>query len=404
MNDKIDEMKFILDNIKNDLEVIKNIMDIKSEISIVKSSDNYFNSLFNNVSELKKYNDISLDSKNQQSKVAIFVLIMHLEKFLNVDHQHLSITKDNLALLELCISDVDNFYNSLDLYYTDDTNEKFFAKISEIYKSLNRLSNNNFLKDNSETKNILDMYIKALKKYQEIYKEMPTASQLNLQKNQYKKLDADIYLSINSLESLLYEIFIEIIKSNDKFPYGGNGLLPGNFKEYYMSLLKSNRYEELLNIQMLDKTISDNLIRQRLSNNYMALVSLIKKISNYYKNDQLKIESSDSLSPDVRNKGYDLDLFDDSNYIISDDDKKSIDYLIKYNNLNRKMRNSKISRKELKVLKLLIQKMEIIKNSVKEIVKNLNILGKVQKNSIVTKNNKYNGKYIQKNSKKNKAI
>lgn len=403
MNDTIDEIKFILNNIKNDLEVIKNIMDIKSEINIDRSSDNYFNSLFKNVNELKKYNNISLDSNNQQSKVSISFLIVHLEILLG-EEQRFSITKDDLDLLKLCISEIDSFYNSLNLYYKDDTKEKFFANIKEVYKSLNRLSNDNFLKDNSETKNILEKYIKTLKNYQEIYKKIPTASQLNLSKNQYKKLDADIYLSISSLEALLDEIFSEIIKSNDKFPYGGDGLLPGNFKEYYISLLKSDRYEELLNIQMLDKTIGDNLTRQRLSNNYMAMVSLIKKISNYYKNDQLTIESSDSLSTGVQNKGYDLDLFDDSNYIISDDDKKSIDYIIKYNNLNRKMRNSTVSRKELKVLKLLIQKMEIIKNSVKGIVKNLDISGKVKKNSIVIKNNKYNGKNIQKNSKKNKAI
>lgn len=404
MNDKIDEIKFILNNIKNDLEVIKNIMDIKSEISIDQSSDNYFNNLYKNVNALKKYNNISLDKKDQKSKVSIFILIMHLEKLLYDEKQRLSITKDDMNLLELCISDIDNFSNSLNYYYEDDTKEKFFANIKEIYKSLNKLSNTNFLKDNSETKNILEKYIKTLKNYQEVYKKIPTASQLNLSKNQYKKLDADIYLSISSLEALLYEIFSEIIKSNDKLPYGGNGLLPDNFKEYYISLLKSDRYEELLNIQMLDKAIGDNLTRQRLSNNYLAMVSLIKKISNYYKNDQITIESSDSLNPGVQNKGYDLDLFDDSNYIISADDKKSIDYIIKYNNLNKKMRNSTISRKELKILQLLIQKMEIIKNSVKEIVKNLNISGKVKKDSIVIKNNKYNGKNIQKNSKKNKAI
>ena len=403
MNDKLDDIKYILSNIKNDLEVIKNVIDVKNEIIIDRASNNYFNNLFTNISALKRYSNISLDRKNQKSKVSISILIMHLEKLLSGDKTILKITNDDINLLELCVSEIDNFSNSLDFYYEDDTEEKFFANIREVYESLNRISGNDFLKNGDNTKDIITKYMKILEKYHDIYKNFPSRSKLSLTNNKYKKLDVDIYLSINALENLLYEIFFEIIKSNDKLPYGKEGLLPDNFKEYYISLLKSHRYQELLNIQMLDKKIDDSLIRQRLRNNYIAIVSSIKQIVNYYKNDIENVQY-DTLEKDEQDKYYDLDLFDDSNYQVSSNDRKSINYIIKYDNLNKKMRNSKISRKELKILHILNEKMETIKNAVSSIVKNLNISNELPKHHIVVKKSKYTGKHIQKNNKKNKAL
>lgn len=403
MNDKLDDIKYILSNIKNDLEVIKNVIDVKNEIIIDRASNNYFNNLFTNISALKRYSNISLDRKNQKSKVSISILIMHLEKLLSGDKTILKITNDDINLLQLCISEIDNFSNSLDFYYEDDTEEKFFANIREVYESLNRISGNDFLKNGDNTKDIITKYMKILEKYHDIYKNFPSRSKLSLTNNKYKKLDVDIYLSINALENLLYEIFFEIIKSNDKLPYGKEGLLPDNFKEYYISLLKSHRYQELLNIQMLDKKIDDSLIRQRLRNNYIAIVSSIKQIVNYYKNDIENVQY-DTLEKDEQDKYYDLDLFDDSNYQVSGNDRKSINYIIKYDNLNKKMRNSKISRKELKILHILNEKMETIKNAVSSIVKNLNISNELPKHHIVVKKSKYTGKHVQKNNKKNKAL
>ena len=403
MNDKLDDIKYILSNIKNDLEVIKNVIDVKNEIIIDRASNNYFNNLFTNISALKIYSNISLDRKNQKSKVSISILIMHLEKLLSGDKTILKITNDDINLLELCVSEIDNFSNSLDFYYEDDTEEKFFANIREVYESLNRISGNDFLKNGDNTKDIITKYMKILEKYHDIYKNFPSRSKLSLTNNKYKKLDVDIYLSINALENLLYEIFFEIIKSNDKLPYGKEGLLPDNFKEYYISLLKSHRYQELLNIQMLDKKIDDSLIRQRLRNNYIAIVSSIKQIVNYYKNDIENVQY-DTLEKDEQDKYYDLDLFDDSNYQVSSNDRKSINYIIKYDNLNKKMRNSKISRKELKILHILNEKMETIKNAVSSIVNNLNISNELPKHHIVVKKSKYTGKHIQKNNKKNKAL
>lgn len=403
MNDKLDDIKYILSNIKNDLEVIKNVIDVKNEIIIDRASNNYFNNLFTNISALKRYSNISLDRKNQKSKVSISILIMHLEKLLSGDKTILKITNDDINLLELCVSEIDNFSNSLDFYYEDDTEEKFFANIREVYESLNRISGNDFLKNGDNTKDIITKYMKILEKYHDIYKNFPSRSKLSLTNNKYKKLDVDIYLSINALENLLYEIFFEIIKSNDKLPYGKEGLLPDNFKEYYISLLKSHRYQELLNIQMLDKKIDDSLIRQRLRNNYIAIVSSIKQIVNYYKNDIENVQY-DTLEKDEQDKYYDLDLFDDSNYQVSSNDRKSINYIIKYDNLNKKMRNSKISRKELKILHILNEKMETIKNAVSSIVNNLNISNELPKHHIVVKKSKYTGKHIQKNNKKNKAL
>lgn len=403
MNDKLDDIKYILSNIKNDLEVIKNVIDVKNEIIIDRASNNYFNNLFTNISALKRYSNISLDRKNQKSKVSISILIMHLEKLLSGDKTILKITNDDINLLELCVSEIDNFSNSLDFYYEDDTEEKFFANIREVYESLNRISGNDFLKNGDNTKDIITKYMKILEKYHDIYKNFPSRSKLSLTNNKYKKLDVDIYLSINTLENLLYEIFFEIIKSNDKLPYGKEGLLPDNFKEYYISLLKSHRYQELLNIQMLDKKIDDSLIRQRLRNNYIAIVSSIKQIVNYYKNDIENVQY-DTLEKDEQDKYYDLDLFDDSNYQVSSNDRKSINYIIKYDNLNKKMRNSKISRKELKILHILNEKMETIKNAVSSIVNNLNISNELPKHHIVVKKSKYTGKHIQKNNKKNKAL
>lgn len=403
MNDKLDDIKYILSNIKNDLEVIKNVIDVKNEIIIDRASNNYFNNLFTNISALKRYSNISLDRKNQKSKVSISILIMHLEKLLSGDKTILKITNDDINLLELCVSEIDNFSNSLDVYYEDDTEEKFFANIREVYESLNRISGNDFLKNGDNTKDIITKYMKILEKYHDIYKNFPSRSKLSLTNNKYKKLDVDIYLSINALENLLYEIFFEIIKSNDKLPYGKEGLLPDNFKEYYISLLKSHRYQELLNIQMLDKKIDDSLIRQRLRNNYIAIVSSIKQIVNYYKNDIENVQY-DTVEKDEQDKYYDLDLFDDSNYQVSGNDRKSINYIIKYDNLNKKMRNSKISRKELKILHILNEKMETIKNAVSSIVNNLNISNELPKHHIVVKKSKYTGKHIQKNNKKNKAL
>ena len=403
MNDKLDDIKYILSNIKNDLEVIKNVIDVKNEIIIDRASNNYFNNLFTNISALKRYSNISLDRKNQKSKVSISILIMHLEKLLSGDKTILKITNDDINLLELCVSEIDNFSNSLDFYYEDDTEEKFFANIREVYESLNRISGNDFLKNGDNTKDIITKYMKILEKYHDIYKNFPSRSKLSLTNNKYKKLDVDIYLSINTLENLLYEIFFEIIKSNDKLPYGKEGLLPDNFKEYYISLLKSHRYQELLNIQMLDKKIDDSLIRQRLRNNYIAIVSSIKQIVNYYKNDIENVQY-DTLEKDEQDKYYDLDLFDDSNYQVSSNDRKSINYIIKYDNLNKKMRNSKISRKELKILHILNEKMETIKNAVSSIVKNLNISNELPKHHIVVKKSKYTGKHVQKNNKKTKAL
>lgn len=403
MNDKLDDIKYILSNIKNDLEVIKNVIDVKNEIIIDRASNNYFNNLFTNISALKRYSNISLDRKNQKSKVSISILIMHLEKLLSGDKTILKITNDDINLLELCVSEIDNFSNSLDFYYEDDTEEKFFANIREVYESLNRISGNDFLKNGDNTKDIITKYMKILEKYHDIYKNFPSRSKLSLTNNKYKKLDVDIYLSINTLENLLYEIFFEIIKSNDKLPYGKEGLLPDNFKEYYISLLKSHRYQELLNIQMLDKKIDDSLIRQRLRNSYIAIVSSIQKIVNYYKNDIENVQY-DTLEKDEQDKYYDLDLFDDSNYQVSSNDRKSINYIIKYDNLNKKMRNSKISRKELKILHILNEKMETIKNAVSSIVNNLNISNELPKHHIVVKKSKYTGKHIQKNNKKNKAL
>ena len=403
MNDKLDDIKYTLSNIKNDLEVIKNVIDVKNEIIIDRASNNYFNNLFTNISALKRYSNISLDRKNQKSKVSISILIMHLEKLLSGDKTILKITNDDINLLELCVSEIDNFSNSLDFYYEDDTEEKFFANIREVYESLNRISGNDFLKNGDNTKDIITKYMKILEKYHDIYKNFPSRSKLSLTNNKYKKLDVDIYLSINALENLLYEIFFEIIKSNDKLPYGKEGLLPDNFKEYYISLLKSHRYQELLNIQMLDKKIDDSLIRQRLRNNYIAIVSSIKQIVNYYKNDIENVQY-DTLEKDEQDKYYDLDLFDDSNYQVSSNDRKSINYIIKYDNLNKKMRNSKISRKELKILHILNEKMETIKNAVSSIVKNLNISNELPKHHIVVKKSKYTGKHVQKNNKKNKAL
>ena len=403
MNDKLDDIKYTLSNIKNDLEVIKNVIDVKNEIIIDRASNNYFNNLFTNISALKRYSNISLDRKNQKSKVSISILIMHLEKLLSGDKTILKITNDDINLLELCVSEIDNFSNSLDFYYEDDTEEKFFANIREVYESLNRISGNDFLKNVDNTKDIITKYMKILEKYHDIYKNFPSRSKLSLTNNKYKKLDVDIYLSINTLENLLYEIFFEIIKSNDKLPYGKEGLLPDNFKEYYISLLKSHRYQELLNIQMLDKKIDDSLIRQRLRNNYIAIVSSIKQIVNYYKNDIENVQY-DTLEKDEQDKYYDLDLFDDSNYQVSSNDRKSINYIIKYDNLNKKMRNSKISRKELKILHILNEKMETIKNAVSSIVNNLNISNELPKHHIVVKKSKYTGKHIQKNNKKNKAL
>ena len=403
MNDKLDDIKYILSNIKNDLEVIKNVIDVKNEIIIDRASNNYFNNLFTNISALKRYSNISLDRKNQKSKVSISILIMHLEKLLSGDKTILKITNDDINLLELCVSEIDNFSNSLDFYYEDDTEEKFFANIREVYESLNRISGNDFLKNGDNTKDIITKYMKILEKYHDIYKNFPSRSKLSLTNNKYKKLDVDIYLSINALENLLYEIFFEIIKSNDKLPYGKEGLLPDNFKEYYISLLKSHRYQELLNIQMLDKKIDDSLIRQRLRNNYIAIVSSIKQIVNYYKNDIENVQY-DTLEKDEQDKYYDLDLFDDSNYQVSSNDRKSINYIIKYDNLNKKMRNSKISRKELKILHILNEKMETIKNAVSSIVNNLNISNELPKHHIVVKKSKYTGKHVQKNNKKNKAL
>ena len=403
MNDKLDDIKYILSNIKNDLEVIKNVIDVKNEIIIDRASNNYFNNLFTNISALKRYSNISLDRKNQKSKVSISILIMHLEKLLSGDKTILKITNDDINLLELCVSEIDNFSNSLDFYYEDDTEEKFFANIREVYESLNRISGNDFLKNGDNTKDIITKYMKILEKYHDIYKNFPSRSKLSLTNNKYKKLDVDIYLSINALENLLYEIFFEIIKSNDKLPYGKEGLLPDNFKEYYISLLKSHRYQELLNIQMLDKKIDDSLIRQRLRNSYIAIVSSIKQIVNYYKNDIENVQY-DTLEKDEQDKYYDLDLFDDSNYQVSSNDRKSINYIIKYDNLNKKMRNSKISRKELKILHILNEKMETIKNAVSSIVNNLNISNELPKHHIVVKKSKYTGKHIQKNNKKNKAL
>lgn len=403
MNDKLDDVKYILSNIKNDLEVIKNVIDVKNEIIIDRASNNYFNNLFTNISALKRYSNVSLDRKNQKSKVSISILIMHLEKLLSDNKTVLKITNDDNNLLDLCISEIDNFSNSLDFYYEDDTEEKFFANIREVYESLNRISGNDFLKNGDNTKDIITKYMKILEKYHDIYKNFPSRSKLSLTNNKYKKLDVDIYLSINALENLLYEIFFEIIKSNDKLPYGKEGLLPDNFKEYYISLLKSHRYQELLNIQMLDKKIDDSLIRQRLRNNYIAIVSSIKQIVNYYKNDIENVQY-DTLEKDEQDKYYDLDLFDDSNYQVSGNDRKSINYIIKYDNLNKKMRNSKISRKELKILHILNEKMETIKNAVSSIVKNLNISNELPKHHIVVKKSKYTGKHVQKNNKKNKAL
>ena len=403
MNDKLDDIKYILSNIKNDLEVIKNVIDVKNEIIIDRASNNYFNNLFTNISALKRYSNISLDRKNQKSKVSISILIMHLEKLLSGDKTILKITNDDINLLELCVSEIDNFSNSLDFYYEDDTEEKFFANIREVYESLNRISGNDFLKNGDNTKDIITKYMKILEKYHDIYKNFPSRSKLSLTNNKYKKLDVDIYLSINALENLLYEIFFEIIKSNDKLPYGKEGLLPDNFKEYYISLFKSHRYQELLNIQMLDKKIDDSLIRQRLRNSYIAIVSSIKQIVNYYKNDIENVQY-DTLEKDEQDKYYDLDLFDDSNYQVSSNDRKSINYIIKYDNLNKKMRNSKISRKELKILHILNEKMETIKNAVSSIVKNLNISNELPKHHIVVKKSKYTGKHVQKNNKKNKAL
>lgn len=403
MNDKLDDIKYILSNIKNDLEVIKNVIDVKNEIIIDRASNNYFNNLFTNISALKRYSNISLDRKNQKSKVSISILIMHLEKLLSGDKTILKITNDDINLLELCVSEIDNFSNSLDFYYEDDTEEKFFANIREVYESLNRISGNDFLKNGDNTKDIITKYMKILEKYHDIYKNFPSRSKLSLTNNKYKKLDVDIYLSINTLENLLYEIFFEIIKSNDKLPYGKEGLLPDNFKEYYISLLKSHRYQELLNIQMLDKKIDDSLIRQRLRNSYIAIVSSIKQIVNYYKNDIENVQY-DTVEKDEQDKYYDLDLFDDSNYQVSSNDRKSINYIIKYDNLNKKMRNSKISRKELKILHILNEKMETIKNAVSSIVNNLNISNELPKHHIVVKKSKYTGKHVQKNNKKNKAL
>ena len=403
MNDKLDDIKHILSNIKNDLEVIKNVIDVKNEIIIDRASNNYFNNLFTNISALKRYSNISLDRKNQKSKVSISILIMHLEKLLSGDKTILKITNDDINLLELCVSEIDNFSNSLDFYYEDDTEEKFFANIREVYESLNRISGNDFLKNGDNTKDIITKYMKILEKYHDIYKNFPSRSKLSLTNNKYKKLDVDIYLSINTLENLLYEIFFEIIKSNDKLPYGKEGLLPDNFKEYYISLLKSHRYQELLNIQMLDKKIDDSLIRQRLRNNYIAIVSSIKQIVNYYQNNIENVQY-DTVEKDEQDKYYDLDLFDDSNYQVSSNDRKSINYIIKYDNLNKKMRNSKISRKELKILHILNEKMETIKNAVSSIVNNLNISNELPKHHIVVKKSKYTGKHIQKNNKKNKAL
>ena len=147
MNDKLDDIKYILSNIKNDLEVIKNVIDVKNEIIIDRASNNYFNNLFTNISALKRYSNISLDRKNQKSKVSISILIMHLEKLLSGDKTILKITNDDINLLELCVSEIDNFSNSLDFYYEDDTEEKFFANIREVYESLNRISGNDFLKN-----------------------------------------------------------------------------------------------------------------------------------------------------------------------------------------------------------------------------------------------------------------
>lgn len=403
MNDKLDDIKYILSNIKNDLEVIKNVIDVKNEIIIDRASNNYFNNLFTNISALKRYSNISLDRKNQKSKVSISILIMHLEKLLSGDKTILKITNDDINLLELCVSEINNFSNSLDFYYEDDTEEKFFANIREVYESLNRISGNDFLKNGDNTKDIITKYMKILEKYHDIYKNFPSRSKLSLTNNKYKKLDVDIYLSINTLENLLYEIFFEIIKSNDKLPYGKEGLLPDNFKEYYISLLKSHRYQELLNIQMLDKKIDDSLIRQRLRNNYIAIVSSIKQIVNYYQNNIENVQY-DTVEKDEQDKYYDLDLFDDSNYQVSSNDRKSINYIIKYDNLNKKMRNSKISRKELKILHILNEKMETIKNAVSSIVKNLNISNELPKHHIVVKKSKYTGKHVQKNNKKNKAL
>ena len=151
MNDKLDDIKYTLSNIKNDLEVIKNVIDVKNEIIIYRASNNYFNNLFTNISALKRYSNISLDRKNQKSKVSISILIMHLEKLLSGDKTILKITNDDINLLELCVSEIDNFSNSLDFYYEDDTEEKFFANIREVYESLNRISGNDFLKNGDNT-------------------------------------------------------------------------------------------------------------------------------------------------------------------------------------------------------------------------------------------------------------
>ena len=180
MNDKLDDIKYILSNIKNDLEVIKNVIDVKNEIIIDRASNNYFNNLFTNISALKRYSNISLDRKNQKSKVSISILIMHLEKLLSGDKTILKITNDDINLLELCVSEIDNFSNSLDFYYEDDTEEKFFANIREVYESLNRISGNDFLKNGDNTKDIITKYMKILEKYHDIYKNFPSRSKLSL--------------------------------------------------------------------------------------------------------------------------------------------------------------------------------------------------------------------------------
>ena len=386
MNHELDKLKIIINDIKQYLEVISGVINLNNENVketniIINNKNNYFYKLITDINELGTYSNVSFDQKNNQMSLSLSILKMHLSKLLYNDNKIKTINANDIDLVKNCISEISKITIDLDNYYTDDTKEKFFSSLANVYKSFKSIDMSLFLRDTKTTEQIVNQIISLINRYESIYAKMPSNKILNLSEEDYEKFDATIYASIHLYKFFIDETFKKIIAFNDKSPVLKGGILPENYKSNFLNFIKQEKYQNLLEVKMLDKEIIDNSTIKELLYYYNRCLLSTYNVINY--------ESYNNFSKNNRDyilKSYDFDLFDD-------DIKKNINYIVKYSNLKNKYKNGNVSKNELQLLKLLEEKMNLIVRKMRNLLFNLHIM-KMKKHVKINKSNKYSGKNI----------
>ena len=311
MNHELDKLKIIINDIKQYLEVISGVINLNNENVketniIINNKNNYFYKLITDINELGTYSNVSFDQKNNQMSLSLSILKMHLSKLLYNDNKIKTINANDIDLVKNCISEISKITIDLDNYYTDDTKEKFFSSLANVYKSFKSIDMSLFLRDTKITEQIINQIISLINRYESIYAKMPSNKILNLSEEDYEKFDATIYASIHLYKFFIDETFKKIIAFNDKNPVLKGGILPENYKSNFLNFIKQEKYQNLLEVKMLDKEIIDNSTIKELLYYYNRCLLSTYNVINY--------ESYNNFSKNNRDyilKSYDFDLFDD---------------------------------------------------------------------------------------------